>query len=79
MAISTSEIIPSDALIDTPLIRVYQCGGLNIEITGMILIGGFPPIHLDDCVSKCSAKIYKNQIIKNDILVSASEGSSSSS
>ena len=52
----------------SPLISVTNCSGINIEITRMCLVGGFPTILLDDSVEvKSSAKIFNNIIVK-DIL-----------
>ena len=60
------------------LFRFSSCEGVNIEITRLVFLDGFPIIHLDNNTVKSSAKIYNNLFSKSLFLLTE-EGSSSSS
>jgi hypothetical protein len=48
------------------LMKVHNCSSVNLEITKLVMIDGFPVILLDDCPpdKKSTAKIYNNMFVK---------------
>lgn len=49
-----------------PLIHVKNCSGLNLEITRMVLVGGFPTVLLGSSFgSRSNARVWNNIIVKD--------------